>query len=145
MIFRNHYNMLICCSRNIYYYYQYLKHQFIKNINIFIESVIHLVFQDSLINNSKEQNLFEIESFCNTAKVLTVPLNQINSSLLNKYITILKYKYIKIKINTHSNILKSCVCTAILFMVIKFACLLNGLKGDWNVSFNWTKTDSSLD
>jgi len=36
--FRNHSNMLICCSRNISYYYQCWK-QFLM-LNIFVETVI---------------------------------------------------------------------------------------------------------
>ncbi len=45
--FRNHSNMIICCSRNISDYYQYWKH---LSCFIFLWKLIHLIFLDFLIN-----------------------------------------------------------------------------------------------
>ncbi len=64
MIFRNHSNMLICCSRNISDYYQFWKQlccpifMWKPWYNLFF--TIH-----RWIESSKEQHLFEIEIFCN--------------------------------------------------------------------------------
>ncbi len=61
MIFRNHSNMLICCSRNISDYYQCW-----KQLHIFVETVIHFIFQDSLMTRKfkkQERNHLENHSF----------------------------------------------------------------------------------
>jgi len=60
--FNKHANMMICCSRNIYYW-------------IFWWTEI-----------SKEQHLFEIEIFCNFINVFTFNFGQFNASLHNKII-----------------------------------------------------------
>ena len=77
MIFRNHFNMLICCSRNISYYYQCWKLP-----NIFEETIIYVIFQDFWwIESSKEQNLHHYKC-----------LDQFYAYLLNKSINFLKKK-----------------------------------------------------
>ncbi len=57
MIFRNHSNMLICCSRNIYYYYCYY-YQYLKQLSIYFWILWW-------IERCKDQHLSEIKSFCN--------------------------------------------------------------------------------
>ncbi len=79
MIFRNHSNMLICCSRNISGYYHCW-----KLLHIFVKSMIHFIFQD--FKNSKQQHLFEKEVFCNFINVCTVTFDQFSAFLLNKCI-----------------------------------------------------------
>ncbi len=53
--------MLICCSSNILI--------IIKTVvlhNIFVETVMHVIFQDSQMNRKfKKQHLFETEIYCN--------------------------------------------------------------------------------
>ncbi len=84
MIFRNHSNMLICCSRNIFDYYQYWKQ---LCCTIFLWKLWCILFFriHRWIESSKEQHLFEIEIFCN---IFTVIFNQFNASLMNKSIKI---------------------------------------------------------
>ncbi len=70
MIFRNHNNMLICCSRNISDYYQYWKPWcctiFLKKQWYILFFYNCFTFQDSQMNRKfKEQHLFEVELFCN--------------------------------------------------------------------------------
>ncbi len=60
--------------------------------NIFVETVIHFIFQDSQMNSSKEQHLFEIEISCNIINVLTVSFDQFNVSLMNKSVPFFKKK-----------------------------------------------------
>ncbi len=60
---RNHSNMLICCSRNIYYY--------VENsgaASCFCGKFEALMYKKSF----KEQHLFEIQIFCNIIKVSTL-------------------------------------------------------------------------
>ncbi len=45
--------------------------------NIFVETVIHCIFQDSLMKSSKEQHLFEIEIFYNIINVFSVTFDHI--------------------------------------------------------------------
>ncbi len=99
--FRNHSNMLICCSSciNYYwysiinsgsYYYQCWKH--ILLLNIFVETMIYYFVQD-LIIWWIEQHLFEILIFCNIINAFTVPFNElIHASMLNKSIIIILMK-----------------------------------------------------
>ncbi len=78
MIFRNHYNMLICCSTNISDYYQCWKQ---LCCTIFLWKLWYILFFriHRLIESSKEQRLFEIEICC----------NYLNLSLLIKNINVL--------------------------------------------------------
>ncbi len=64
MIFRNHANMLICCSRNISDYYQYWK-QLCCTIFLWKPWTILFFRIHRWIERSKEQHLFEIEIFSN--------------------------------------------------------------------------------
>ncbi len=87
MIFRNHNNMLICCSRNISDYYQCWKQ---LCCTIFLLKLWCILFFriHRWIESSKEQHLFEIEAFCNIINVFTVTFEQFNASTLikiNKY------------------------------------------------------------
>ncbi len=63
--FRNHSNMLICCSRNIYYYYQCWKQlcclTFLWKPQYF--------FCSGFFDESKKKNSFEIKIFCNIIHV----------------------------------------------------------------------------
>ncbi len=85
MIFRNHYNMLICCSRNISDYYQCWKQLCCP---IFLWKPWYILFFRILwwIESSKEQHLFEMEIFCNILNVFTVTFDQLNECFLNKSI-----------------------------------------------------------
>ncbi len=78
MIFRNHSNMLICCSRNISDYYQCSKQ---LSCFIFLWKPWYILFFRILwwIEISKEQHLFVINVF-------TVTFDQFNLSLMNKSI-----------------------------------------------------------
>ncbi len=80
MIFRNHSNVLICCSRNISDYYQCWKQ---LCCTIFLRTPWHILVFRILwwIESSKEQHLFEMEFFCNIINVFT---DQFNASLQNK-------------------------------------------------------------
>ncbi len=71
MIFRNHSNMLICCSRNISDYYQCWKQ---LCCTIFLWKLWYILFFriHRWIESSKEQHLFEIEIFCNVINVFIV-------------------------------------------------------------------------
>ncbi len=54
--------------------------------NVFVETVIRFIFQDTLMNeNFKGQHLFEIEIFCNFINLFNLIFDQFNASLLNKY------------------------------------------------------------
>ncbi len=79
MIFRNHSNMLICCSRNISDYYQCWKQLCCP---IFLWKPWCILFFTILwwIESSKEQHLFETEIFCNIINVFTVTFDQFNVS-----------------------------------------------------------------
>ncbi len=81
MIFRNHSNMLICCSRNISDHYQCWK-QLCFPIILWKPWYILFFMIFWWIESSKEQHLFEIEIFCNI--VFSVTFKQSNASLLNK-------------------------------------------------------------
>ncbi len=83
MIFRNHNNMLICCSRNISDYYQCWK-QLCCTIFLWKSWCILFFRIHRWIESSKEQHLFEIEIFCNIINVFTVTFDQFNASLINK-------------------------------------------------------------
>ncbi len=91
MIFRNHNNMLICCSRNISDYYQCWK-QLCCTIFLWKRWWILFFRIHRSIESSKEQHLFEIEIFCNIINVFTVTFDQFNTSLMNLSINFLKKK-----------------------------------------------------
>ncbi len=55
MIFRNHNNMLICCSRNISDYYQCWKQ---LCCTIFLWKLMHFISQDSQINRKFKRTAF---------------------------------------------------------------------------------------
>ncbi len=78
--FRNNYNMLICCSKTHFYYYQCCKYLcsfvFYKNCNKCFSGLRNRKF--------KEWHLFEVEIVCNIINVFTVTFDQFNASLLNK-------------------------------------------------------------
>ncbi len=79
MIFRNHSNILIYCSRNISDYYQCWKQ---LCCTIFCGNWYILFFRiHRWIESSEEQHLFEIEIFCNI-NVFTVSIDQFNACLL---------------------------------------------------------------
>ncbi len=93
MIFRNHFNMLIYCSRNISDYYQCWKQLWklwciLFFFDVFPFICLFLFVYFSLIlwwtESSKEQHLFEVEIFCNIIHVFTVTFDQFNASLLNR-------------------------------------------------------------
>ncbi len=94
MIFRNHNNMLICCSRNISDYYQCWKQLCCP---IFLWKPWHLLFFRILwwIESSKEKHLFEIEIFCYIINAFTVTFDQFNESLLNKSIHFFQKQYLQ--------------------------------------------------
>ncbi len=52
--FRNHSNMLICCSRNVYYYY----HQYLKQLSVFFNSLMNRKIQRSAL-----EEIIEITTF----------------------------------------------------------------------------------
>ncbi len=86
MIFRNHNNMLICCSTNISDYYQCWK-QFCCTIFLWKPWYILFFRIHRLIESSKEQHLFEIEHFnVEHYNVFTENFDQFNASLINKSI-----------------------------------------------------------
>ncbi len=91
MIFRNHNNMLICCSRNISDYYQCWKQ---LCCTIFLWKLWCILFFSihRLTERSKEQHLFEIEKHCIN---LMHPwlIKYTNSKLLNGYISWFPQKY----------------------------------------------------
>ncbi len=99
MIFRNHNNMLICCSRNISDYYQCWKQLW---CTIFLWKLWCMLFFriHRWIESSKEQHLFEIEIFCNIINVITVTFDQFNASLMDKSINFLKIYIIVIMFST---------------------------------------------
>ncbi len=80
--FRNHSNMLICCSRNISDYYQCWKQ---LCCFIFWWKPKCILFFRILwwIESSKEQHLFEIGIFCNIINAFTVTFDQFNASLMS--------------------------------------------------------------
>ncbi len=92
MIFRNHSNMLICCSRNISDYYQCWKQLCCP---IFLGKLWYILFFriHRWIESSKEQHLFEIEIFCYIINVSTVTFDQFNASLMNKSNNFLKNQH----------------------------------------------------
>ncbi len=92
MIFRNHNNMLICCSRNISDYYQCWKQ---LCCSIFLWKLWYILFFriHRWTESSKEQHLFEIEIFCNIINDFTVTFDQFNASFMN----ILKHIHKNIK------------------------------------------------
>ncbi len=55
MIFRNHNNMLICCSRNISDYYQCWKQ---LCCTIFLWKLMHFIFHDSQMNRKFKRTAF---------------------------------------------------------------------------------------
>ncbi len=84
VIFRNHNNILICCSRNISDYYQCWK-QLCWWIFLW-KPWYSLFFRiHRWIESSKEQHLFKIEIFCNIINVFTITSDK-NVYLLNKII-----------------------------------------------------------
>ncbi len=87
--FRNHNNMLICCSRNISDYYQCWK-QLCCTIFLWKPWFILFFRIHRWIESSKEQHLFEIEIYCNIINVFTVTFEQCKVSLLNKSINVFK-------------------------------------------------------
>ncbi len=91
MIFRNHNNMLICCSRNISDYYQCSKQ---LCCTIFLWKLWYILFFriHRWIESSKEQHLFEIEIFWNIINVFTVTFDQFNASLMIKSINFFQQK-----------------------------------------------------
>ncbi len=70
MIFRNHYNILIYCSRNISDYYQWKK---LFCCFIILRKVWY-VLCFSTDESSKEQHLFEMEIFCDIINALLLLL-----------------------------------------------------------------------
>ncbi len=68
---RNHSNILICCSKNIYYYYVE---------DSWVEFFRFLWW----IESSEEQHLSGIEIFCNIINVFIIIFDQFKASLLNK-------------------------------------------------------------
>ncbi len=68
MIFRNHNNMLIWCSRTFLIIIN------VENINIFVETVMHFIFQDSQMNRKFKRTAFIWNRvFCNI--ILTLLIN----------------------------------------------------------------------
>ncbi len=91
MIFRNHNNMLICCSRNISDYYQCWKQMC---CTIFLWKLWYILFVriHRWIETSEKQHLFEIEIYCNIINVFTDTFDQFNASLMNKSVNLFKKK-----------------------------------------------------
>ncbi len=98
MIFRNHNNMLICCSRNISDYYQCWKQ---LCCSIFLWKLWCILFFriHRWIESSKEQHLYETEIFCNIMNFFTFTFDQFNASLMNKSINFFQAK--NKKVNLH--------------------------------------------
>ncbi len=65
MIFRNHNNMLICCSRNISDYYQCW-----KQLCCFVVFVVYFIFLDSLMNKTALET--SLQAICHTFSSLNV-------------------------------------------------------------------------
>ncbi len=109
MIFRNHNNMLICCSRNISDYYQCWKQ---LCCTIFLWKLWYILFFriHRWIESSKEQHLFEIETFWNIINVFTVTFDQFNASLMIKSIHLFQKEREKNLLNSIFRLirLKSC-------------------------------------
>ncbi len=57
----------------------------VKNINIFVETVTHFIFQDSQMNRKFKRTAF-IWIFCIIINIVTVTFDQFNASLMNKSI-----------------------------------------------------------
>ncbi len=93
MIFRNHSNMLICCSRNISDYYQCWKQ---LCCTIFLWKLWYILFFriHRWIESSKEQHLFETEIFSNIINDFTVTFDQFNASLLTNYFFQILYTFL---------------------------------------------------
>ncbi len=79
MIFRNHNNMLICCSRNISDYYQCWQQ---LCCFIFLWKTWYILFFRIFwwTESSKEQHLFETEIFCNIINIFTVTFEKLYAS-----------------------------------------------------------------
>ncbi len=71
--FRNHSNILICCSKNTYYYVE----------NSWVEFFFRFLWW---IERSEEQHLSGIEIFCNITNIFIITFDQFKASLLNKSI-----------------------------------------------------------
>ncbi len=95
--FQHHFSSLQChmiLQKSFYVYLLLKKHFWLLSmlktvvlLNIFVEIVIHFIFQDSLMNRKfKRTVFFEIEIVCNIVNVFTITFNQLNASLLNKSI-----------------------------------------------------------
>jgi len=89
MIFRNHNNMLIYCSRNFYDYYQYWKQSCCL---MFFWKLIRLILFKihRRIESPKGQHLFEIDIFFNIINVLNITFDQFNAAVMNKTMNYLK-------------------------------------------------------
>ncbi len=94
MIFRNHNNMLICCSRHISDYHQML---------------CLIFFYVSLVNRNFKRTaffvclLFLIEIFSNIINVFSVTLDQFNPSLMNNSIIMFFLSHTKLNSSTNTN------------------------------------------
>ncbi len=60
-----------------------LKKHYLLKTTVLLWKRWYIFFQESLMNSSKEQNLFEIEILCNIIDIFTVSFDQFNASLLN--------------------------------------------------------------
>ncbi len=91
MIFRNHNNMLICCSRNISDYYQCWK-QLCCTIFLWKQKYILFFRIHRWKESSKQQHLFVIEICWNIRNVFTVTVEQLNASSMNKSFKLFQQK-----------------------------------------------------
>ncbi len=122
MIFRNHNNMLICCSRNISDYYQCWKQ---LCCTIFLWKLWCILFFriHRRIESSKEQSLFEIELYYNITNDFTVTFDQFNASVMNKSIILTVVCVIKTELTVDNSITYS-TCA---FICNNFACTVHTL------------------
>ncbi len=114
MIFRNHSNMMICCSRNISDYYQCWKHF----IFLWKPSYIRFFRIHKWIESSKEQHLFEIEIFCNIINIFTITFDQFNMSLMNKSINLFQ-KVITVGADLHHIF----TCSVFFIHICRYICI----------------------
>ncbi len=74
---------------------------FFTHTHIFVETVIHFIFQDSLMNRKFKRTAFAIEIICNIINVFTFNFDKFNASFLNECVYIYIYFFYKILVFSH--------------------------------------------
>jgi len=131
MIFRNHYNILIYCSRNISDDYQCWKQ---LCCFIFLYKPWHILL--SRILKLKRAAFVWNSTFCNIIITFTLTFDQFNMSLLNRSINFLKKKK-TIWPLVYKNILAHTLTSLQLLLYIKHS-------SPWKPSHCYSETWSSL-